>query len=215
MNLILFGPPGAGKGTQARYLVKKLKGFQISTGDMLRDEIKKDSEIGKKIIQDMNHGKFVSDEIVNNLIKNVVFDSEKNNLKNIKNILKILEIDKNSLLFIVPRAISELDIFINKLNDYKKYENRIVFDSSFSTYELLAYCNYLITSETSSSNFEAISNPNLSIVPFSARGITQSAWTKFPDVKICKYDKEIYKVISQHKDSDIPINNREISLLFD
>ena len=74
MNIIIFGPPGAGKGTQAKYLVKKLNSFQISTGDMLRDEIQKDSEIGKKIINDMNDGKFVNDEIVNKLIKNVVFD---------------------------------------------------------------------------------------------------------------------------------------------
>ena len=72
MNLILFGPPGAGKGTQAKYLVKKINGFQISTGDILRDEIEKDSEIGKKIIDNMNDGKFVNDEIVNNLIKNIV-----------------------------------------------------------------------------------------------------------------------------------------------
>ena len=79
MNLILFGPPGAGKGTQARYLVKKLNNFQISTGDMLRDEIQKNSEIGKKIIKDMNDGKFVNDEIVNTLIENVIFDPQKNN----------------------------------------------------------------------------------------------------------------------------------------
>ena len=79
MNLILFGPPGAGKGTQAKYLVKKLNGFQISTGDMLRDEIKKDSEIGKKIINDMNDGKFVNDEIVNKLIESVIFDPNKKN----------------------------------------------------------------------------------------------------------------------------------------
>ncbi len=79
MNIILFGPPGAGKGTQAKYLVKKLNGFQISTGDILRDEIKKDTEIGKKIIDIMNDGKFVSDEIVNNLIKDIVYDPKKKN----------------------------------------------------------------------------------------------------------------------------------------
>ena len=79
MNIILFGPPGAGKGTQAKYLVKKINGFQISTGEMLRDEIRKDSEIGKIIINDMNDGKFVSDEIVNKLIKTLVFDPQKKN----------------------------------------------------------------------------------------------------------------------------------------
>ena len=77
MNIILFGPPGAGKGTQSKYLVKTLNGFQISTGDMLRNEIQKNSEIGKKITNDMKDGKFVSDEIVNTLIKDVIFDSKK------------------------------------------------------------------------------------------------------------------------------------------
>ena len=77
MNLILFGPPGAGKGTQAKFLVEKLNSFQISTGDMLRDEIKKDTEIGKKIINNMNVGKFVEDEIVNKLLEKIIFDSKK------------------------------------------------------------------------------------------------------------------------------------------
>tara|TARA_B100001093_G_scaffold461556_1_gene476098 strand:- start:40 stop:603 length:564 start_codon:yes stop_codon:yes gene_type:complete len=79
VNLILFGPPGAGKGTQAKFLVKKLDAFQISTGDMLRDEIKKDTIIGKKIINDMNDGRFVNDEIVNELIINAISDPIKKN----------------------------------------------------------------------------------------------------------------------------------------
>ena len=77
MNIILFGPPGAGKGTQAKFLVNILNNFQVSTGDMLRDEIKRDSEIGKKIISFMNDGKFVDDEIVNSIMRKVVFDSSK------------------------------------------------------------------------------------------------------------------------------------------
>ena len=77
MNIIIFGPPGAGKGTQAKNLVKKLNSFQVSTGDMLREEIKKDSEIGKKIINNMNNGKFVEDEIVNKLLEKTIFDEKK------------------------------------------------------------------------------------------------------------------------------------------
>ena len=77
MNIILFGPPGAGKGTQAKFLVKILNNFQVSTGDILRDEIKKDTEIGKKIINFMNEGKFVDDEIVNRLMKKIIFDPSK------------------------------------------------------------------------------------------------------------------------------------------
>ena len=79
MNIILFGPPGAGKGTQSKYLVNKLNAFQISTGELLREEINKNSDIGKAIINDMNDGKFVSDEIVNKIIKNLISDPKKKN----------------------------------------------------------------------------------------------------------------------------------------
>ena len=77
MNIILFGPPGAGKGTQSKYLVNKLNNFQISTGDILRDEIKNNSVIGKQITNDMNDGIFISDNIVNELVEKLVNDPQK------------------------------------------------------------------------------------------------------------------------------------------
>ena len=79
MNIIIFGPPGAGKGTQAKFLVKRLNSFQISTGDMLREEIEKNTDIGKKIISNMNEGKFVDDEIVNKLLEYIIFNPQKKN----------------------------------------------------------------------------------------------------------------------------------------
>ena len=72
MNVILFGPPGAGKGTQAQLIVKKHNYFQLSTGDLLRHETKKNSELGKKIEQLISKGKFVPNEIVNLLLKNTI-----------------------------------------------------------------------------------------------------------------------------------------------
>ena len=104
MNIILFGPPGAGKGTQSKYLVSKLKNFQVSTGDILREEIKNNSEIGQQINNNMNEGKFVSDEIVNSLIEKLMLDPQK----------------KDKLIFDgYPRSLSQaqyLDLLLNKSN---------------------------------------------------------------------------------------------------
>mgnify|MGYP001283134366 FL=1 len=76
MNIILFGPPGAGKGTQGDYLVKSFNLFKISTGDLLRNEIKNESLLGKEIKSVIEKGKFVSDNIVNKLIDSVVFEKK-------------------------------------------------------------------------------------------------------------------------------------------
>ena len=133
MNLILFGPPGAGKGTQAKYLVKKLNNFQISTGDMLREEIQKNSEIGKKIIDNMNDGKFVNDEIVNTLIENVIFDSQKNNrlifdgyprsLSQAKNLERLLTKSNQKIDFIFFLNVNK-DTIIKRIEQRKVIEKR-------------------------------------------------------------------------------------------
>ena len=74
MNIILFGPPGAGKGTQAQLIVKKHNYFQLSTGDLLRNETKKNTDLGKEIEGIISKGSFASDEIVNKLLKNTILN---------------------------------------------------------------------------------------------------------------------------------------------
>jgi adenylate kinase len=74
VNIILFGPPGAGKGTQAQLIVKKYNYFQLSTGDLLRNETKKNTDLGIEIEKNISKGKFVSDEIVNKLLKQTILN---------------------------------------------------------------------------------------------------------------------------------------------
>ena len=133
MNIILFGPPGAGKGTQAKYLVKRLNSFQISTGDILRNEMKKNSNIGKMIAKDMNEGKFVSDEIVNKLIKDIIFDPLKKNklifdgyprsISQAKNLDSLLDSSDQKIDFIFFLNVNK-ETIIKRIEKRKILENR-------------------------------------------------------------------------------------------
>ena len=138
MNIILFGPPGAGKGTQSKYLVNKLKAFQISTGDLLREEIKKNSDIGKAITNDMMNGKFISDDIVNKLIENSMFDPKKKNklifdgyprsLSQAKNLEVLLKISNQKLDLILFLNVDK-ETILSRLEKRKILENRSDDDS--------------------------------------------------------------------------------------
>ena len=104
MNIVIFGPPGAGKGTQSEFIVKKYNLFQLSTGDLLRQEIKNKSEIGLKIGSIVNAGSLVSDDIVSKLIDHIVSK----------------DLYRNKIIFDgYPRNISQaenLNIVLNKYN---------------------------------------------------------------------------------------------------
>jgi len=76
MNIVIFGPPGAGKGTQSSFLINNYNLFQLSTGDLLREELKSGSSLAKEIEGLMNAGKLVSDEIINNLIEKKISDKK-------------------------------------------------------------------------------------------------------------------------------------------
>jgi len=107
VNLILLGPPGAGKGTHAQNLVENFNYYHFSTGDLLREEVKKKTILGKKIFSLISKGDFVSNEIVNEILINtvsndlyknqIIFDGYPRNLEQAKNLTKILE-NKNLLI---------------------------------------------------------------------------------------------------------------------
>ena len=153
MNIILFGPPGAGKGTQAKFLVKILNNFQVSTGDMLRDEIKKETEIGKKIITYMNEGKFVDDKIVNKLMENVIFNPKKKGrlifdgyprtLDQAKNLDKLLYKSDQKIDFVFFLNVDK-DTIIKRIEKRKLLEKRS--DDNLSTI-LKRYDTYMETTK--------------------------------------------------------------------
>ena len=100
MNIVLFGPPGAGKGTQAQFIVKKHNYFQLSTGNLLREEVRLKTLLGVEIENLISNGKFVSDKIVNLLLRQsimnlkfrdrIIFDGYPRNVDQAKNLQLIL-----------------------------------------------------------------------------------------------------------------------------
>ena len=168
MNIILFGPPGAGKGTQSQYLVNKLNNFQISTGDILRDEIKKNSDIGQQITSNMNEGKFVSDEIVNALIKKLIDDPQKKDKLIFDGYPRSLSQAKN-LDLLLDRSNQKIDFIfflnVNKETIIKRIEKRKILEnrSDDNTDTILKrYDTYMETTRpvldyySSNSNFHEI-----------------------------------------------------------
>ena len=153
MNVIIFGPPGAGKGTQAFKIANKLKLYQISTGDLLRNEVKNQTDIGKDIENIISKGDFATDEIVNELIKKVIFDPSKKNklifdgyprsLNQAKNLDTLLDKSNQKIGFIFFLNVNK-EIIIKRIEKRKILEKRS--DDNLATI-LKRYDTYMETTK--------------------------------------------------------------------
>ena len=149
MNIVIFGPPGAGKGTQSKFIVKKYNVHQLSTGDLLRNEITNGTELGSKISSIMNSGELVSDEIVGDLIEKfisnenyknkIIFDGYPRTLHQAKN-LDILLKNYNQKIDIVLKLNVSLETIKKRISERKSIEKRAddkeeIAIKRFQTYE--------------------------------------------------------------------------------
>ena len=133
MNIVIFGPPGAGKGTQSNLIVKKFNLHQLSTGELLRKEIKNNTDLGNQISSIINTGNLVSDEIVGNLIEKhvsndiyknrLIFDGYPRNLIQARNLESVLK-KYNEKIDIVLKLSVSLKIIKKRILERKNLEKR-------------------------------------------------------------------------------------------
>ena len=153
MNLVIFGPPGAGKGTQSKFIASKYKLYQLSTGELLRNEIKNKTELGLKISSIINSGELVSDKIVSDLIEKfiskdtykdkIIFDGYPRNLVQAENLDKLLK-KYNQKIDIVLKLSVSLTIVKKRISERQSQENRADDNEAVA---IKRYQNYEASSE--------------------------------------------------------------------
>jgi adenylate kinase len=153
MNLIIFGPPGAGKGTQADFIVKKHDLYQVSTGEILRNEIKNKTELGKEISSIINSGSLVSDNIVKKLVEvfisnekyknRLIFDGYPRNL-NQANALKELLNKYDQKIDLVLKLSVSLETITKRIVERQALEKR---DDDSEEIAIKRYKTYEISTE--------------------------------------------------------------------
>jgi adenylate kinase len=133
MNIVIFGPPGAGKGTQSNFIVEKYKLHQLSTGELLRREIKNKTQLGQQIVSIINSGNLVSDKVVSDLIEKhisdknyknrLIFDGYPRNLIQARNLDNLLEQNDQKVNLVLKLSVS-LETIKHRISERKTLEKR-------------------------------------------------------------------------------------------
>jgi adenylate kinase len=133
MNIIIFGPPGAGKGTQSKFIEKKYNLLQLSTGELLRNEIKNKTQLGLEISSIINSGDLVSDDIVSKLIEKyisdkknkqrLIFDGYPRNIDQAKNLDKLLKKYDQKIDLVLNLSV-KLDTIKKRILERRSQEKR-------------------------------------------------------------------------------------------
>ncbi len=133
MNLIIFGPPGAGKGTQSNFIANKFQLHQLSTGELLRKEIKDKTPLGQQIESIINSGNLVSDNIVSDLIEKyvsnkiyksrLIFDGFPRNLIQVKNLDNLLKKYDQKINIVLKLSVN-LETIKKRISERKTLEQR-------------------------------------------------------------------------------------------
>jgi len=149
MNIVIFGPPGAGKGTQSSFIVKKFRLHQLSTGELLRKEITNKTELGQQIESIINSGNLVSDQIVSDLIEKyvsdktfksrLIFDGYPRNLTQVKNLDSLLKKYDQKINIVLKLSVSletiKKRIFERKTLEKRADDNESIAIKRYESYE--------------------------------------------------------------------------------
>ena len=189
MKIVFFGPPGSGKGTQAKLLAKDLNILHLSTGDILRDKLSDGDLLSKKLKEIMSSGNLVSDEILNLIISNKLMSEECGNGYILDGYPRTIPQSDFFLSFAKSNNL-KLDMIFNFKIDFKLVEERIILRSK--------------QEQRSDDNIDVIKTrldkyieETYPVSQFFSRNFSQNFFTIDASQEVSKIQKELINIIKK------------------